>query len=146
MGSLVRGQGSSASPARDASDPVRDRRVAMAACVLFLLGLEVVSRSWIVDRVAGTTAGEVAALDTALDLVAEPPAVIFLGSSHTKTGVASRRIEELLGWPRGSVLNAGLQNARPRDVLRLYGDTAGSSEEPGWPTSPWTSPTTTATG
>jgi len=100
----------------------RGRRPWMAAitCVLCLLALEVVSRTWIVERVSSATAGEVAALDTALDNVTVPPTVIFLGASHTLSGVASRRIEELLGWPRGSVLNAGIPNGRPRDFLGIY--------------------------
>jgi hypothetical protein len=94
--------------------------MAAITCVLCLLGLEVVSRTWMVGRVSSATAGEVAALDTALDLLPAPPTVIFLGASHTLSGVASRRIEELLGWPRGSVLNAGIPNGRPRDFLGIY--------------------------
>ncbi len=94
--------------------------MATIACVLCLLGLEVVSRTSIVDQVSSATAGELAALDTALDRLAGPPTVLFLGASHTLSGVASRRIEELLGWPRGAVLNAGLPNGRPRDFLGIY--------------------------
>ena len=95
--------------------------IAAISCVLCLIGLEVVSRTSIVEQVSSATAGEVAALDTALDHVTVPPTVIFLGASHTLSGVASRRIEELLGWPNGSVLNAGIPNGRPRDFLGIYG-------------------------
>jgi len=90
------------------------------ACLLCLFALELVSRTVIADRAAGPTANQIAALDVALRQRTDTPSVIFLGASHTQTGVAATRIEELLGWPRGSILNAALSNARPRDVLRLY--------------------------
>ena len=93
---------------------------AALVCLLFLLGLEVVSRTVVADRAAGPTANQIAALDVALRQRKEPPSVLFLGGSHTQAGVAATRIEELLGWPRGSILNASLSNASPRDVLGLY--------------------------
>jgi len=93
---------------------------AAVVCLLSLLGLEIVSRTVITNRAAGPSANQVAALDTALRERTDPPAVIFLGGSHTQAGVAATRIEEQLGWPRGSILNAGLSNAGPRDVLRVY--------------------------
>jgi hypothetical protein len=93
---------------------------AAIACVLCLLALEVVSRTVIADRAAGPTANQIAALDVALAQRTDPPSVVFLGASHTQAGVAATRVEELLGWPRGSILNAALSNARPRDVLNLY--------------------------
>jgi hypothetical protein len=89
-------------------------------CLLCLLGLEIVSRTVIADRAAGPSANQIAALDLALRQRRDDPSVVFLGGSHTQAGVAATRIEELLGWPRGSILNAALSNARPRDVLRLY--------------------------
>ena len=89
-------------------------------CLLCLLALEVVSRAVITERAAGPTANQIAALDTALRRRTDPPSVLFLGGSHTQAGVAATRIEDLLGWPRGAILNASLSNARPRDVLRLY--------------------------
>jgi hypothetical protein len=93
---------------------------AAAVCLLVLLGVEAVSRTVIAERAAGPTANQIAALDVALGQRKEPPSVLFLGGSHTQAGVAATRIEELLGWPRGAVLNASLSNAGPRDVLALY--------------------------
>ena len=98
----------------------RRRWTAGAVCLLCLLGLEVISRAVVADRAAGPTANQIAALDTALRQRTDPPKVLFLGGSHTQAGIAATRIAELLGWPRGAVLNASLSNARPRDVLRLY--------------------------
>jgi len=98
----------------------RRRWTAGAVCLLCLLGLDVVSRTVVADRAAGPTANQIAALDTAIRQRTDPPVVLFLGSSHTQAGIAASRIEELLGWPHGAVLNASLSNARPRDVLRLY--------------------------
>jgi len=93
---------------------------AALVCLLVLLGLEAVSRTVVADRAAGPTANQIAALDVALRQRTDPPSVLFLGGSHTQAGVAATRIEELLGWPHGSVLNASLSNASPRDVLGLY--------------------------
>jgi len=93
---------------------------AALVCLLVLLGLEVVSRTVVADRAAGPTANQIAALDVALRERKDPPSVLFLGGSHTQAGVAATRIEELLAWPRGSILNASLSNASPRDVLNLY--------------------------
>jgi hypothetical protein len=93
---------------------------AALVCLLVLLGLEVVSRTIVADRAAGPSANQIAALDVALAQRKDPPSVLFLGGSHTQAGVAATRIEELLGWPRGSILNASLSNASPRDVLALY--------------------------
>lgn len=104
------------------TDARRSRRrwTAGAVCLLCLLALEVVSRGVIADRAAGPTANQIAALDTALRQRTDPPKVLFLGGSHTQAGIAATRIEELLGWPHGAILNASLSNARARDVLRLY--------------------------
>jgi hypothetical protein len=103
------------------ADPRPRRRwTAAAVCVGCLLVLEIVSRTVISERAAGPSADQIAALDTALRRKKEKPSVVFLGGSHTQAGVAATRIEELLGWPRGSILNAALSNARPRDVLQLY--------------------------
>jgi len=93
---------------------------AAVVCLLFLLGLEIVSRTVVANRAAGPTVNQIAALDVALRQRKDPPSVLFLGGSHTQAGVAATRVEELLGWPRGSILNASLSNASPRDVLALY--------------------------
>ena len=70
---------------------------AALVCLLFLLGLEMVSRTVVADRAAGPTANQIAALDVALRQRKDPPTVLFLGGSHTQAGVAATRIEELLG-------------------------------------------------
>ena len=93
---------------------------ALAVAVLVLLVIEVITRASIVDRATAPTPNERDALLGALGAMKVEPVAVFLGSSHTQADIAARRIEEALGAPRGSVLNAGLSNAGPRDMLRIY--------------------------
>jgi hypothetical protein len=89
-------------------------------CLLYLLVLELISRTVVADRAFGPTDVQMQALSTALAAWKTPPRVVFLGPSHVQGGVASVPIEQQLGWPVGTIINAGLSSARPRDVLRVY--------------------------
>ena len=89
-------------------------------CLLFLLILELISRTLVADLAYGPTDTQMQALSTALAAWKTPPRVVFLGPSHVQGGVASVPIEQQLGWPAGTIINAGLSSARPRDTLRVY--------------------------
>jgi hypothetical protein len=48
------------------------------------------------------------------------PVAVFLGSSHAQFAVAARVIDDELGLPRGSTINAGRPAGGPQDQLRVY--------------------------
>lgn len=98
-----------------------------AWCLGFLLLLELVTRLVILPRATGPTPNETRDLGAALQQIERrageggtPIQAAFLGASHTQAGVATRDVERTLGLPAGSLVNAGLSNARPRDMLRVY--------------------------
>jgi hypothetical protein len=89
-------------------------------CLLYLLILEVISRTVVANLAYGPTDAQIQALNTALAAWKTAPRVVFLGPSYIQAGVATVPIEQQLGWPAGTIINAGLSSARPRDALQVY--------------------------
>jgi hypothetical protein len=51
---------------------------------------------------------------------AAPPAVVVMGNSRARDGIAPRLLEERLGLADGGVLNIALTEGKPLDTLMLY--------------------------
>jgi hypothetical protein len=102
--------------------PIRyGRRYAAPLFFLFtLVVLEVLSRR-VVARY--TVRGGIAQLDGLTAVIRgleRRPVVLFLGTSHVRSGIVPAVIERRLGLPRGAVLSAGLGGASPYELRRLY--------------------------
>lgn len=87
--------------------------------VLWILVLELLTRTIMVDRAFLSTYNEVTAVDGALSRYMGVPEVVYLGSSQTQTGVTTREIEKLSGLTPGSIINASIAAAGPREMLYI---------------------------
>lgn len=71
-------------------------------------------------RAPNTMAGAFYAIENEVISHASPPTIVFVGSSRMRDAVDPRRLEGVLGLPRGGVLNLALTGGTPYEAMLYY--------------------------
>jgi hypothetical protein len=104
------------------AEPARQRlaRSELLFFAVFMLLLEIVTRSAVAPLASRTSPSALEELHEGLAAWPRPPVAAFLGSSHAQLAVAAHRVGDRLGLPRGAILNVGTSAGGPREQLQVY--------------------------